>query len=437
MLRYLCFFLLLLAVHSSSEVLLSSPKIKLNSQNLRIIEFRIENLEIQDQDIRINQYKTKNAIDDDSISYTLLEDFESYYKYSIILSDEYAKDYFSFQLNIQDNFIKDIFIFLPSNIRKSSTEILLPLPEPMKTNSEVQNTNSIKQIDPIMQNDPSLIPEIIDASEITTVWSMAKGIKGNNEDISIYQTMWSMYVENKGAFLDDNINLIRKDLDILIPSIEQIENTPHDFAKESISIMNNSYRNTYQNSKKSLLTLTAPENISTNTNNLNVEETQSNIDINSDDVVDPEEFIENNTKVIDLQVEKDQIQNLIDNKNNDEDLDNRSQSFNLRDLLFIALISVISGIFLALIFIQLKNRKKTNYIDYDFAEAHDNNIDDSPMPDGLSIKNNQAQQQLDLAVTYFEMNDTEKAKNLLEKLISETSDSQIQETAKKILKRIK
>ena len=102
MLRYLCFFLLLLAVHSSSEVLLSSPKIKLNSQNLRIIEFRIENLEIQDQDIRINQYKTKNAIDDDSISYTLLEDFESYYKYSIILSDEYAKDYFSFQLNIQD-----------------------------------------------------------------------------------------------------------------------------------------------------------------------------------------------------------------------------------------------------------------------------------------------------------------------------------------------
>ena len=437
MLRYLCFFLLLLAVHSSSEVLLSSPKIKLNSQNLRIIEFRIENLEIQDQDIRINQYKTKNAIDDDSISYTLLEDFESYYKYSIILSDEYAKDYFSFQLNIQDNFIKDIFIFLPSNIRKSSTEILLPLTEPMKTNSEVQNTNSIKQIDPIMQNDPSLIPEIIDASEITTVWSMAKGIKGNNEDISIYQTMWSMYVENKGAFLDDNINLIRKDLNILIPSIEQIENTPHDFAKESISIMNNSYRNTYQNSKKSLLTLTAPENISTNTNNLNVEETQSNIDINSDDVVDPEEFIENNTKVIDLQVEKDQIQNLIDDKNNDEDLDNRSQSFNLRDLLFIALISVISGIFLALIFIQLKNRKKTNYIDYDFAEAHDNNIDDSPMPDGLSIKNNQAQQQLDLAVTYFEMNDTEKAKNLLEKLISETSDSQIQETAKKILKRIK
>ena len=39
--------------------------------------------------------------------------------------------------------------------------------------------------------------------------------------------------------------------------------------------------------------------------------------------MDPEEFIENNTKVIDLQVEKDQIQNLIDDKNNDEDLDNK------------------------------------------------------------------------------------------------------------------
>ena len=106
MLRYLCFFLLLLAVHSSSEVLLSSPKIKLNSQNLRIIEFRIENLEIQDQDIRINQYKTKNAIDDDSISYTLLEDFESYY--NKLISDWPNSTIISTQNKIINEFTNDL-----------------------------------------------------------------------------------------------------------------------------------------------------------------------------------------------------------------------------------------------------------------------------------------------------------------------------------------
>ena len=63
--------------------------------------------------------------------------------------------------------------------------------------------NKTEQIEPeIQQND------IFKSSEITTVWSMAEKIKGQNENISIYQVMWSIYLGNRKAFLNDNINLI-------------------------------------------------------------------------------------------------------------------------------------------------------------------------------------------------------------------------------------
>ena len=51
---------------------------------------------------------------------------------------------------------------------------------------------------------------------------MAKAIKGNNDDVSIYQVMWSLYLGNKEAFINENINLVRKDIDIMVPSISDI-----------------------------------------------------------------------------------------------------------------------------------------------------------------------------------------------------------------------
>ena len=45
----------------------------------------------------------------------------------------------------------------------------------------------------------------------------------NYDDLSIYQVMWSIFENNRGAFIDDNINLIRNDMDILILNYSQLE----------------------------------------------------------------------------------------------------------------------------------------------------------------------------------------------------------------------
>ena len=76
------------------------------------------------------------------------------------------------------------------------------------------------------------------------------------------------------------------------------------------------------------------------------------------------------------------------------------------DLIFISLISLSSGIFLALIFIQLRKIRDAKNIEYDFEEALDDDSILSSLPSGLSIENDKDQQQFDLAVTYYEMNIT-------------------------------
>ena len=54
MLRYFFLFSTLLSFNLIADIFLSSPKIKVNDQNQRIIEFRIEKEIIRDGDIVIN-----------------------------------------------------------------------------------------------------------------------------------------------------------------------------------------------------------------------------------------------------------------------------------------------------------------------------------------------------------------------------------------------
>ena len=122
MLRYIFLSTLLFSIQVNSDIFLSSPKIKLNSQDQRIIELKIENANVSDSDIVLYEYKTNNPLDKNNISYTLLQNFEDYQVFAITLSDDYVEDYFSFKVNIKDEYIKDIFIFLPSKIRNSYRE---------------------------------------------------------------------------------------------------------------------------------------------------------------------------------------------------------------------------------------------------------------------------------------------------------------------------
>ena len=458
MLRYLFLLSLIFSLNAYSDVFLSSPKIKLNAQNQRVIEFRIENERINDGDITLNEYKTNIPIDESFIEYTLINDFGNYYTFTIVLDDEYLEDYFSFKILIKENFAKDIFIYLPSKVRNTFNN-----PEPNKperissrnTFSLSKNQNSVskklEQVKPdilkedieensVINKKEQIEPEIqqIDifkSSEITTVWSMAEKIKGQNENISIYQVMWSIYLGNRKAFLNDNINLIRADLDILIPSLNDIESISFQIAKESILDMNESYASRLQSATKSLLVLTAPNVIEDINDGKEIElKTEDQNQIDFENKTDPEILIEQNTKQIRLEVENEIIDELTELKQTITEVDNKFQTF---DLIFISLISLASGVLLALIFIQIRNMRTSKEIQYDFEEASDDKSSLTTLPSDLSIKNDIDQQQFDLAVTYYEMSDKENALALLKNLIQTTKNSEIREASEDLLEKVK
>ena len=458
MLRYLFLLSLIFSLNAYSDVFLSSPKIKLNAQNQRVIEFRIENERINDGDITLNEYKTNNPIDESFIEYTLINDFGNYHTFTIVLDDKYLEDYFSFKILIKENFAKDIFIYLPSKVRSTFNN-----PEPYKpervssetTFSLSKNQNAVskklEEVEPdiliedkeeniVLNKTEQIEPEIqqndiFKSSEITTVWSMAEKIKGQNENISIYQVMWSIYLGNRKAFLNDNINLIRADLDITIPSLNDIESISFQIAKESILDMNESYASRLQSATKSLLVLTAPNVIEDINDGKEVElKTEDQNQIDFENKTDPEILIEQNTKQIRLEVENEILDELTELKQTITEVDNKFQTF---DLIFISLISLASGVLLALIFIQIRNMRTSKEIQYDFEEASDDKSSLTTLPSDLSIKNDIDQQQFDLAVTYYEMSDKENAEALLKNLIQTTKNSEIRKASEDLLEKVK
>ena len=442
MLRYIFLSTLLFSIQVNSDIFLSSPKIKLNSQDQRIIELKIENANVSDSDIVLYEYKTNNPIDKNNISYTLIQNFEDYQVFAITLSDDYVEDYFSFKVNIKDEYIKDIFIFLPSKIRNSyqennnrySNNITKPsIVNEKKSSAKVSLEQSFAEKD--LKNKNEEEEQIIQGSEITTVWSMAKAIKGNN-DVSIYQVMWSLYLGNKEAFINENINLVRKDIDIIVPSISDISDVSFQIAKDSIVKMNESFTNNFSNSAKSLLVLTAPKTIENNNDiepNITSDKPEN---ISFDQPSNPKDIIEQNTKQLSLEVDNKTLDDLVETNNN-EGLSNEVNSgFDLFDLLFIALISLASGILLALIFIYLRNIKNSKSIQYDFEEASDDDSNSSPMPSGLSIENDENQQKLDLAITYIEMKDFENATKLLKDILNNCNEEDMKIAAKNLLDKI-
>ena len=429
MLRFLGSFFLISSFNLYGEILLSSPKTSLNSQDQRVIEFKIQNESIKDNDLFLYEYKTNNPINESDIAYTLLEDFGEYQLFKVILSEKYQEDYFSLTIEIKNEFTKDVFIFLPSKLRNyNSQPINIENKQiPKRTAEEIIQTKEITKETPPEQ--------IIKGSEITTVWSMAERIKGNNSDISIYQIMWSIYLGNKEAFINENINLIRKDIDIYVPETSEIENISYQFAKDSILDMNTSFSRSFSNASKSLLVLTAPKLPKEDNEEKIIEASKKeNSDATLESISNPKDFIKENTKELSLTIENETVKEFI---NQTEDLETeRDNNFEIFDLIFISLISLASGALLALIFIRLRNAKNLKEQEYDFEEAKDDDSLLSGLPKGLSIENNEDQQQLDLAAIYIEMNDQENAKKILSNLVKNSDSDQIKNEASNLLSKI-
>ena len=437
MLRALFTLFFLIPVNITADALLSSPKLTLNSQGERVIEFKIQNSRISDDDILLKEYKSDEPLNQAYIAYTLLEDFSNYKTYSIVLSNSYDANYFNFKLVIKNELAKDIFIFLPSKIN-SSLQKNVPS-KPLKQNIE----NTRKSNEETITIQPTISENIVDekidestkvvkASEITTMWSIASNIQKESSDISIYQIMWSIYLGNKDAFIDGNINLVRNDRDLMIPSFAVMSGTSDSEARASILAMNESYSLSIAPTIKSLLVLTAPkikESPKEVIKEVVEDQEVTNIDLN-DDLQDPKSIIEQNTKTLEMVVESKIAEDLLQETKN---IDNsESQGFNLTDLLFVAFVSILSGVLIALIYIQLKSRQSKK-IDYDFEEAKDNSSSIQGLPKGLSIENNKDEQQLDLAVTYFEMGDLENSKSILDEIIRSSDNDKLKQDAQNLL----
>ena len=437
--KYLLTSLFFITTSISADSLLSSPKISLNDAGLRVIELKVKDTNLDDEDIQLLEYRSEELIDNSKIEYTILKDNDSFYEFLIALSDTYVSDYFNFKIKIKDSFSKDIFIFLPSSNRNSFNKIA--------SNSEAISINPLSkvldddEVRPVISSDINNIKPISDnsfssktipAGDIKTMWSLATDIAKSSNDLSIYQIMWSIYLGNPSAFINENINLVRDDIDITIPSYEVMSrNSPSD-SKAAVIKMNQSFSLDFKTPTKSLLTLTAPKINKETEITLVKDEQDGVVDIVSKELVSssPEDIISQNTSTLTIKTNNQIIEDLTEISVT-EDV-KKDSGFNIIDLLFVAGISVLCGVLLALIFIQLsKNRKKA--IVYDFEEAPTSGPETQALPSGLSIKNNKDEQEIDLASTYIEMGELEQAHSILTNLLKESESKTAKEKASKLI----
>ena len=432
MLRIFLISFFLLPVDIIADALLSSPKLSLNAKGERVIEFKIQSPIISNQDIILKEYKSEELLTQENISYTLLEDYSNYKSFSIVLKDEYEGNYFNFKLVIKNELAKDIFIFLPSKInilpkKKTQQKVYKPIPDDIEIPIEILEPK--KTIDQPIQEQQRTIK----ASDISTMWSMASNIKQETTNTSIYQIMWSIYLGNKDAFINGNINLVRNDKDLIIPSFSSMSSISDSEARSSILAMNEAHSLSLVPAMKSLLVLTAPKIIEAPTPKIKEvveEDIPKSVDINNQNLNDPKSLIENNTTTLEMAIESKVAEELI--KETEILESETSQGFGLMDLFFVAFVSILSGVLIALIYIQLKSRQPKK-IDYDFEEAADSPSSIEGLPKGLSIQNNQDEQQLDLAITYNEMGDLKNAKTILENLIKSTDNEALKINAQNLL----
>ena len=439
MLKLILFLIFSFSVNVFADINLSSPKLSLNQSGERVIEFKIQDGKIEDSDIFLNEYKSDEALKNDYIAYTLLENFNSYQLFSIILKNEYESNYFSFKLILKDNLAKDIFIFLPSKINNTinqNDQARVYQPQPQKIKTEIKEQNSEQE--KVKPKNIAKKNTVIKASEISTIWSIASNIQKEETNASIYQIMWSIYLGNKDAFIDENINLVRKDKDLIIPSSSKIASTSDSEARSSILAMNKSYSLSIAPGLKSLLVLTAPKIEEKpkpiESSYTDIREQKEAINQKNEITDDPRDFVEQNTKQLEVALESRVVRDLSEKVESIEEI-KTVNNFGIRELLFVAIISILSGILIALIYIQLQSRRIKN-IQYDFEEAADTKESVRGLPKGLSIKNNEEEQQLDLANTYFEMNDIENCRNILNDLIKNTSNLEIKMSAQNLLEKL-
>ena len=388
--KKISFFLFFIIFSSllSSEITYLSSKTFQDENAIQIIISINSTEEIDKSDISIFEYQTSSSIKDSLFNLSLSRVNISEYNLSFEKLKDTDSPYALFTIEIKDN-RKDFFIFLSDD---SYTSIL---------QNEIVEVSSPQ----IIEEEKPSNELVILADEITTVWSMAESL--NYDDLSIYQVMWSIFENNRNAFIDDDINLIRNDMDILVPELQSIREIDKSFAKFSIREMIDT--NTFETQQ--MLTLVAPESEAIVEEEIEVieEEKIQNFDIQNQEQTtsDPQAIIESQTRII--EIERNEETEILNEEINSGE--------NILQLLIVSLVSLAIGFLIAFFLIR-----KNSVIAKSEFQTEDALLS---MPKGLSIKNDPFIQQFDLAITLYEMKDYEKAKTLLDEIIDKAKNQKL------------
>ena len=433
--------LLIFSVTIQADIALSSPKVSVNEQGQFLIQFTVNSdSKIRSKDIVLNEYQSDIPLAEDLLAFTLFEEEGAFDKFTIALGNNYPEDYFSFQLLIKNKLTKNVFIFLPSRYKAFTSQPNYSAPQkPIAKNKPLAAPEVlIEEVSTDTQSEIAAEVEveevIIESSEITTIWSLASQI-AKETDADIYQIMWAIFLANEIAFIDNNINLVRADINLVIPSNDVLSNISTQLAKDSIQEMNSS-RQTLRVSKniKSLLTLTAPiDNTQITPTPVAPQEAIAQKDLplpvnkNQEDL-SPDDFIQSNTKTIELGVQNEPLEAL---QETSKEVSN-SSSIGILDMLLVSLAALLAGFILAVLYI----RKNSKTITEDDIYGFDNPADEGGiegLPKGLSVKNDADTQQLDLASTYVEMGNLSDAKQILQALVKSTDSDSVKAEAEALL----
>jgi len=462
----------------NAQGIIGSPEVSVNSQGNFLITIQIKDTpSLTEADIQLMDFKSTDSLPEKTLQYFLFEDLESFKRLTLALPVTFQETFFSFRLKAGLQLSKDIFIFLPRNtIRESSTQALsFKLPakkisgQPRRYDiqaalSETSESKSVeivanKQRFSLAPSDPNpdeiatneqrfllessagrvsspeiklqLTPQVINSDQIETIWSAAKSVE-LDFNASIYQVMWAFYLENPNAFIDENINLVRSDLDLVIPSAALVQSTSNFDAKSAFDFMSSRFKDRSMISGGQL-TLTAPKNIQIESRNepinsiINPNSELSSPAVRQDNINSSgDEIIDKNTSIISLNLEGTELPESLPSESN------AAQAFQLKDLFWVGFLSLILGFFIAFILIRFNRHSSftKTAVEEDLSEKNATTFQAN-----LSISNDIETQELDLVRTYVDMGDWENAEKILQKLILHSSNLEIVAEAKEILEK--
>ena len=449
--KKLILFLALFSHSLYASIVIGSPNVEINSEGLYLVQIKISSTtNLAEDDISIKNFKSNDDLSDFNFEFKIFENLQDYKRLTLALPSTHLEDYISVRLNIKNELKKDIFIFLPQNdlVPKAKSQVSFKLPskkiygEPQRYDLEkiLSEESNYEDPEPSESNAFSLAkpanditeeaedPKSIPSDEVETIWSVSKSVS-QNYDASIYQIMWGFYLENPNAFIDEDINRVRGDIDLALPSQELVASTSAISAKESIAFMDARNSQLKRSAIKPILKLTAPVEIFTDTqvmkDSTNSSTSESQLDLVKEvdnSQLNASEIVEKNTSFIELKSQSDFSINTNTSKN--------SQAFDLRDLFWVGVLSLLLGF--AIAYMLIRSSKRPTFTKA--AVEEDLQDESNTFQTNLSISNDIETQELDLVRTYIEMDDWESATKILDKLIANSTNDLIVSEAYSLLK---